>query len=184
MLGRCCWCILKQAVRFTYCGEPGLKPEEQPRSNFRQIRRSAAPAGTIASKELPEGSEPVERMVASKELPEGSEPVELIIDGKRPAVSVEKLSTWAKLGALGGFGSVFIILFAFAFNPLLIMLMLPLSIIGLVFSSKVLKRTRNRPEFKKQRRMSKWSFAMATAWLGLSVLYILIAILVLFLFIL
>ena len=180
-----------QTVRFTYCGDKNSdQTNEIARKNIAEIRKSTAPAAIVVAKpqpdtvkageNIPAGSIPAAPVVvaAPLEIPKDSKP----LPAEAP-VEPKSITFFAKMAAIGGFGSLFMVAFAVAFNPLAMILVLPLSIVGLVFSSMVLKRTKKRrAEFMKQRRLAKWSMAMSFSWLGFAVLYILLLILFLFIF--
>jgi len=177
-----------QTVRFTYCGEKSSdKTYEIARKNIAEIRKSTAPAESLAKQqdsgpvEIPDGSTPLELEepeTMAQDLPVDSKPLP-----PEAPVEPKSITLFAKMAAIGGFGSLFMVAFAAAFTPLALILVLPLSIIGMDFSSMVLKRTKKqRAEFLKQRRLAKWSMAMSISWLGLAVLYVLLLILFLFIF--
>lgn len=181
----------EQTVRFNYCGdEKSTKFNEISRNNISEIRKTSAPAESQAAKQhadtikvsesLPVGSAPIEQaqMEVPLEIPKDSKPVQL-----ETPVSPKSISMYAKIAAIGGFGSLFLVVFAMAFNPFVLILVLPFSIVGLVFSSMVLKRTKKRKaEFMKHRRLAKWSMAMSISWVALTVIYILLLILFFFIF--
>jgi hypothetical protein len=162
-------CKKESIVRFSHCGDNNEKMVEVERSMIREIRRAR-----VLSLELPDGSEPV--------VQKGAIPVSLQQPDDAKAEK-KTLTFWSKMAAIGGFGSLFMIFFSIAFNSVLGITVLPLSIMGLVFALKVLRRTKNKPEYKKHRQMSKWSMAMSLLWLGLLILYIIIIIAVLISFI-
>ncbi len=159
-------------VRFIYCGENGQKLTAQPRSNFREVRRAVR-----SQKQEKE----VDLIIMEATPADGSVEVQYM-DPKDHVAEKKRITFWSKMAAIGGFGSLFMMLFSAAFSPLLGLLVLPLSILGIVFAAKVLKRTKRKPQYKKQRRMSAWSMALSLSWAALLAIYIIVLIVVVFAF--
>lgn len=89
------------------------------------------------------------------------------------------LTNSAKLAALFGAGSLFLWLFSFAFSPWIAILILPCTILGFVFGIKVLRRTKNRLEYRKQRALGRFGIITAGSQLAFGILYFLLAIVLL-----
>ncbi len=85
----------------------------------------------------------------------------------------------AKKAAFYSFSSVFLCLFAFAFSPWLLILIIPFTIAGFIFSTRGLKMTKGRPNLKKERRLSGLSLAMSLLYGGIVAAYIMILVVVL-----
>jgi hypothetical protein len=90
-----------------------------------------------------------------------------------------KLNNSSKLAALFGAGSLFLWLFALAFSPWVGIFILPCTILALVYGSRVLRKTRNRPEYRSQRSMGRFGLITAGSQLAFGVVYFLFALLLL-----
>jgi|GEM_PF-4702099 hypothetical protein len=144
---------VKQGVIEYYDCEGGGKLQRMDFSEIREIRRG-------------------------RELKTGSE---LKKEAALLAAEERQLTNYAKLAALFGAGSLFFWLFAAAFSPWMGLLILPCTILGLVFGIKVLRRTRNIPEYRQQRKMGRFGIIAAGSQLAFGVLYLVVALLFLLL---
>ena len=170
-----------KVVRFRYCGEDEKKPLKTYKMvNVKEIKRAK-------KKDLPPGAVPdtarVEKTGAvtiikfeNNEIPEGAAKLVETPEERK------KVTLNAKLSALFSIGSVFLILFAAAFSPLIGLIFWPMVIIGLIFGRRTMRKTKNRPEYYKQYRLSRFSFLTSLVLLILLGLYILLigAVLIIF----
>lgn len=170
-----------KVVRFRYCGEDEKKPLKTYKMvNVKEIKRAK-------KKDLPPGAVPdtarVEKTGAvtiikfeNNEIPEGAAKLVETPEERK------KVTLNAKLSALFSIGSVFLILFAAAFSPLIGLIFWPMVIIGLIFGRRTMRKTKNRPEYYKQYRLSRFSYFTALVLLILLGLYILLigAVLIIF----
>jgi hypothetical protein len=171
----------EKVVRFRYCGEDEKKPLKTYKMvNVKEIKRAK-------KKDLPPGAVPdtarVEKTGAvtiikfeNNEIPEGAAKLVETPEERK------KVTLNAKLSALFSIGSVFLILFAAAFSPLIGLIFWPMVIIGLIFGRRTMRKTKNRPEYYKQYRLSRFSYLTALVLLILLGLYILLigAVLIIF----
>lgn len=104
---------------------------------------------------------------------------DLVKDAALLAEEERKLNNSSKLAALFGAGSLFLWLFALAFSPWVGIFILPCTILALVYGSRVLRKTRNRPEYRSQRSMGRFGLITAGSQLAFGVVYFLFALLLL-----
>ena len=162
-----------KVVRFRYCGEDAKKPLKTYKMvNVKEIKRAK-------KKDLPPGAVPdtarVEKTGAvtiikfeNNEIPEGAAKLVETPEERK------KVTLNAKLSALFSIGSVFLILFAAAFSPLIGLIFWPMVIIGLIYGRRTMRKTKNRPEYYKQYRLSRFSFLTSLVLLILLIVRIML----------
>lgn len=144
-------------LRFSYCGENKKNIYEFRRSLIREIH----PAGA-SGQLLPEGSIRVVQ-------PEG---IVLPATPEQAATEKRKIVRWSNIAAIGGFGATAMFTVSLLLGSLFLLVAIPLSILGFIFSWKVLKRTYKRPEYKDRRHLAWWSMGVSLFWFVLLVLVI------------
>ena len=154
----------KEKVRYQYCGDSTNAPIRFiSAKNIKTVKKARVPV-----------VENIVQVMADKdssaqiisEIPEGAEKVDAAIELKR-------VTKGSKLAALYTFGAFFLILFAVAFSPFILLLVGPLIIMGLRKSIKMVRATKNRKEFSKQLRLSSLSLVMSILLTILLVAYVL-----------
>jgi hypothetical protein len=170
-----------KVVRFRYCGDDDKKPLKTYRMvNVKEIKRAK-------KKDLPPGAVPdttrVEKIgeVTVIKFEKDGVPEDATKLVETPEER-KKVTRNAKLSALFSIGSVFLILFAAAFSPLIGLVFWPMVIIGLIYGRRTMRKTKNRPEYYKQYRLSRFSYITSLVLLILLGLYILLigAVLIIF----
>lgn len=153
-------------LRFRYCGDRAGDIVEKKASFAREIRRS-----NVRATEVPEGAEKIE---FDPDVPRGTKLADLVKEEK-------SITLQSKLAALFGFGGIFLWFFAFVFSPWIGLFILPFMIAGLTFSVKTMRRTKRKPQYRKQRNLGIVGLTCSILHLTGFVLYIFLIIIFLLL---
>lgn len=152
-------------LKFRYCGDSAGNIVEKNASFAREIRR--APKRI----DIPEGAE---QLRGDEILPQGTQIKDL-------AKEERQISINAKLAALFGVGGLFLWFFAIVFSPWVGLLILPFLISGFAYSIKTMRRTKRKPQYRKQRNLGILGLTCSILHVAGFVLYIFLLILFLLL---
>ncbi len=105
-------------------------------------------------------------------------PIEVLPEQLSPEDAAKyrkKAQKTVKKAALFSFGSAFLLLFAYAFSPWLLILTIPFCIAGIIYAARGLRMTKRRPDLMKERRLAGFSLLVSLVYGSIIAAYLLIA---------